>query len=542
MLPLEKAVCMRVTLVLFWLLLALDLQAATPEVGKEKLRRLVKLPSISFQPEWTFDPETGFKLGSKDNSAQIKTLRRELRDDPNNADSWLRLGKLYVDAGDAGNAFSARSKAAQLYRERVEGRPEDALLLSSFGEALAAIGNRKEAESVLRRAARSGSNEWKCWIALGRFLDAESRRALSENAGTAAEVDTLNRDASAAGLAVEGVTLARRRLAEAGDCFERAVTNAPSEAEPYLRRGLHRTLRSYLLNNIREASGERQTETEILSDYFSPESLADLQQASRLSPKDYRLIGTVVLFEVYGVNARTGRKDGSQGFDWATLPDACQRSLRASITRLEDLTQDPDAKVAGGASEVLGILQGPLLHETNSRLDNLRRALALDPSREPVWEMMAGTLARAERYDDLLSLCEARLKQKDSARSHMLLAKAHERLHQWDDAEDQVAEAVKQAPNDLTANLALAALLLKRSQDPDVLGEANGWLARCEQLIAALPAQQKSRQLIIDFTLTRSIYLALTDDLESARRWARTVIDSDKENEMAREILAAMEY
>jgi tetratricopeptide (TPR) repeat protein len=533
---------MRVKLVLLCSLLAFGLHAATPELGKDKLRRLVKLPAINFQPEWTFDPETGFALAPRDQTAQIKALRQDLREDPNDADGWLRLGSLYADSGDSGNAFGARAKAVRLFRKRLELQPDDPLLLASLGEVLGATGKRQEAESVLRRAVRSGTSEWKCWLALGRFLDTESRRDISEGATPTPDFKVKNRFGDESDLAGDRITAARRRLEEAGDCFNRAVTNAPSEPEVYLRRGLHHTLRNYLLNDIREASGEHKTDVEILSDYFSSESLADLQHASRLDPKDYALIGNVVLFEIYGVNARIGRKGVGEGFDWTTLPDASQCSIRAAMTRLEDLAQNPNAREAAGALEVLGILQGPVLHEINSRLGNLRRALALDPSREPVWEMMAGTLARSERYDELLSVCEAHLKQKDSARSHLLLAKAYERLQQWDNAEEQVGEAIKLAPNDLTANLALGALLLKRSQDPDVLSDANGWLARAEQILAGLPPQQKSRQLVIDFTLTRSIYLALADDVESARRWAQTVIDSDKENEVAKEILAAMEY
>ncbi|MDB6108950.1 MAG: Tetratricopeptide 2 repeat protein [Pedosphaera sp.] len=536
---------MRVTFVFYCLLLALSLQAATPEVGKDKLRRLVKLPGISFQAEWTFDPETGFTLGSNgdDKASQIKTLRKDLQSDPTDADGYLRLGTLYAELGDRGNAASARSKAVQLFRKRVDLQPEDALLLAKFGRALQAAGKTEEAESVLRHAIRTDPKEWKCWLAMGRFLDAESRHDISDRAKPVAATKSNGRSSGGpANLAPDRVALAQKRLAEAGDCFDQAVTNAPAEAEVYLRRGLHRTLRSSLLNDILEASGEPKPEIEVLTDYFSPETLADLKQASRLSTKDYQLIGNVALFEIYSMNARNGKKELGEGFDWTTLPDASQRSIRQAMTQLEDLALDPDPKVAAGALEVLSILQGPVLHETNSRLVNLRRALVLDPSREQAWEMLAGTLARAEQYEELLSTCESHLKQKDSARGHILLAKAYERLKQWDNAEDQTIAAVRQTPNDLTANLSLAALLVKRSNDASVLGEANGWLSRCDQIIAGLPTPQRPRQLVIDFTLTRSVYFALADDIDSARRWVKTVIDSDQENELAKEILAAMGY
>jgi hypothetical protein len=75
---------MRVKFVLLCLLAALAAHAATPELGKDKLRRLVKLPAISFPAEWSFDPESGFTLGSRDpaKAARIKSLHEELKDDP----------------------------------------------------------------------------------------------------------------------------------------------------------------------------------------------------------------------------------------------------------------------------------------------------------------------------------------------------------------------------------------------------------------------------------------------------------------------------
>jgi tetratricopeptide (TPR) repeat protein len=533
---------MRVKLVLLCLLLALGLRASTPELGKDKLRRLVKLPGISFQPEWTFDPENGFTLGARDQNAQIKTLRQELRDAPNDADGWLHLGDLYAETGDSANAMGARAKSVLLFRKRLDMQAEDAALLTSFGEALGDMGKRDEAESVLRRAVRAKGSDWKSLVALGRLLDAEARRDISENAQPP-DLRASNRAGNeSSDRGADYIAIARKRLDEASDCFDRAVRISPSESDVYRRRGLHRTLRTHLLNEIREASGDHKSDVEVLSDYFSAESLADLKRASQLSPKDYELIGNTTLFEIYGVNARAGNKSVSDGFDWTALPDSSQASIRSALTRLQDLADEPDPNEAAGALEALAILQGPVLHKTSSRIVNLRRAIALDPSREQLWEMMAGTLARSERYDELLSVCEAHLKEKDSARSHMLLAKAYERLHEWDNAEEQIAEAIKLTPNDFTANLALGAVLLKRSEDPDVLSDANSWLARAEQILAGLPPQQKSRQLIIDFTLTRSISLALADDVESARHWAQTVIDSDKENEVAKEILAAMEY
>jgi tetratricopeptide (TPR) repeat protein len=343
-------------------------------------------------------------------------------------------------------------------------------------------------------------------------------------------------------LASDRVAMGRKHLEEAGACYDKAMAFAPGEADIYRQRGLHRTLQNYLLDQIREAAGEQKLQTEVLSDYFSMESLADLRQASALNPRDFHLIGNLALYEIYGINARTGRKGLGGEFGWATLPDGSQQSLRSAITRLENLSQDSDAKVAAGALEMLGILQGPILHESSSCVANLQRALALDPSREQAWELASGMLAKQGNYQDLLSLCEGRLKQKDSTRGHVLMAKAYEKLARWEEAEEEIVMALKAAPNDFTANLSLAALLLKRSDTPEILGEAGTWLQRCDKILSDLPPQQKNRQQVIEYSLTQGIFLALSDEVEMARKWISTVQDTDADNALAKEILSAMDY
>jgi tetratricopeptide (TPR) repeat protein len=538
-----KRPAIRVVAVLACWLVIMTARAVTPEVGKDRLRRLVKLPTMMFGAEWNFDPENGFSFGSSDAdiAAQVKSLREEVDAHDDDADAWLRLASLYTQMKDSDRGSAAWTRAADLYRRRVEEEPDDPLLLAGLGEALDNTGHRDEAESVLREAVQLAPKEWKCRLALGRVLDEEARHDISDSASVGAS-PAGDSSAGQAELAPDRVTLARLHLEEAESCFDFAVTNAPAEGDARLRRGFHRTLSSYLLKDIREASGEQKSENEVLGDCFQPEALTDIEEASQLNPTDYRLIGNVVMYEIFLTGATTDHKAVGPKFDWNSLPDGAQRLIRGSVTRLQDLGEGGDPKAAAGALEVLSALQGDVLHETDGRIRNLHRVLALDPSREEAWEMLAATLARAGRYQELLSVCEDHLRETDSSRAHMLLAKAYERLKDWDDAEEEVVVALDEAPNDLTANLSIAALLLRRSREPDDLQEVNGWLSRCDQLMAASPPQDRTRQTIIDLTLTRSIYLGLTDDVDAARQWAKAVLDSDHGNQLAKDILAAMDY
>lgn len=534
---------MRAIFVLSCLLMTLTVRGATPEVGKDTLRKLVKLPTITFPANWQFDPEHGFTLGSGDPDvlAQISALRKKMQRNNSDAERYLRIAELYSSINESSKAKHTCDRAVDLYRKQADMQPDNGIWLTKLGQALEGAGRTTEAESVLRRAVRTAPKEWECWVALGQFLDTEARRTVYESPTSAAN-DTGNvADASTDKLSPSQVALAKKWTEEAGNVYDKAAAAAPEEAEVYFRRGLHRCLRNALLNRIRLAAGEQADDVALLNDCFTPESLADLQHASRLSPRDYRLIGGTALFEIYAVSATKGQVNW-ETFSWSSLPDKSQRSIREAITRLENLAQSPQTHVAAGALEVLGILQGPVLHEPRSCIDNLRSALTLDPSREQAWETLAATLAQSKHYDELLSTCEDRVKQKDSARNRILLAKAYEKLKQWDNCEQQIRLALKLDPDDFTANLALADLLLKHSDDASALSDANGWLARAEYLLNKMTVRQRTQLHMVDLTLARGIYFALTDEVETARRWVKAVIDQDKENKFAQDILDAMEY
>src|SRR5208282_6811831 len=91
-----QSIFMRAICVLSWLL-ALTVHGATPEVGKDTLRKLVKLPTITFPSNWQFDPERGFTIGSgePDVLAQITALRKEMQKDDSDAERYLNIAELY---------------------------------------------------------------------------------------------------------------------------------------------------------------------------------------------------------------------------------------------------------------------------------------------------------------------------------------------------------------------------------------------------------------------------------------------------------------
>ena len=127
----------------------------------------------------------------------------------------------------------------------------------------------------------------------------------------------------------------------------------------------------------------------------------------------------------------------------------------------------------------------------------------------------------------------------------IVLAKAYEKLKRWDEAEEEIQVVSEGFTGRFHAQFApgYGALLLKRSQDdPSLLSDADGWLAHAQELLKKMPVTERSRQQIIELTLTRSIYFALSDEVDTARVWAKSVLEQDKDNKMALEILSAMDY
>ncbi len=528
-------------IILLLLVVAVGARAVTPEVGKERLRQLIKLPTISFRPDWTFDPESGFALGSgeEDNRTAIQNLRSELKYDDTDAEREQQLAELYAATGETTNSRNSWNWAYRYYRKRMEAQPDSGALLAGLGTSLYAIGQETEAESVLRRAVHAAPDDWHCRVALGRFLDNRVRQVIVDRLAPNPRLKTNGHEDRPTG---DDAARAQNWLAEADDCFDKAVALASKESEPYFRRAMHRCLKTVVLNQIKFAGGTADPDLDLFDGCFSAANVGDLQEASRLAPRDYRRAAGTALFEIYSVTEKKERLNWQQ-FGWNSLPGVSQKSVRTALTRLQDLADGESAGSAAGAAEVLGILEGPVLHETDRSIASLRRAVALQPEREQAWEVLVATLAQNRRYDELLDVCEQHVKYQDSARAHLMLAKAHEKLLQWDSCEEESRAAASDDPDNALADLSLAALLLKRSgEDQSNLLEADDWLSRAESVLKRTPADQRNRQQVIDLTLIRGIYFALSDEMDTARKWVQTVIERDQDNQFAREILAAMDY
>jgi hypothetical protein len=134
----------------------LTLRGAAPESGPDKLRKLVKLPVMSFGAGVNFDTEHGFSMFTDrvDPVAEIARLKRQLTGGPEDAARHYQLGHHYAEIADRLNAKRSFDKAVELYRKRAEVESSDGRVLADFGRALWAARKVPESENTFRQAIR----------------------------------------------------------------------------------------------------------------------------------------------------------------------------------------------------------------------------------------------------------------------------------------------------------------------------------------------------------------------------------------------------
>ncbi len=502
----------------------------TRALDRARLREAGRLPLVTARAGIGFNSLGEFILqGERADPAQITVLEKAMKGDASDAERHYRLGQL-TDGDKSERAFA---KAVSLFREQVKANPKDAWVLAQLGQALAAAGQMKEADKVLRQAVALAPRDWRCRVALGRYLQGRVEDLLFQSIPSGrkggATFDQLL--ACLADKKVEPRALARalKGLNEAANCFDRAVAAAPAQPEVYRKRALLRAMEGL----VRSASDLPRAEgANLWVGLCNKRMIADLKQAGRLDPNDVRSIAMAAFSEVMAAVSAGALDANAQG-----LPGRLERSLREAASKLETGARSKDRHVAADSSELLGFLYGFLLQDLKRAETAYRRAIVLRPDREPAWDMLEVVLVGQGRNQELVTLLTRRLEHKDTARNRFLLAKAYERLNQAARAEEHVRAALKLKPTDRNANLALAVLLVKRAEDPAALKKAKQQLDRAGTL---LKSKATSNQQSC-FQLTHGIYLGLSGNARQAKECFRALLDREKNNEAAQAALDALE-
>jgi hypothetical protein len=144
----------------------------------------------------------------------------------------------------------------------------------------------------------------------------------------------------------------------------------------------------------------------------------------------------------------------------------------------------------------------------------------------------------------MLSICEARLKQKDPARNHLLLARAFEQQKKWDKSGEHAETALIMDSNNIVANLELLALAIKRSADTNFMAKANDQFDRTQAAYDQMPANTEKWSRWRELMLNLAILDGLVNTPEyqkAARASLESVLQHYPNDKQAKEISNALE-
>ena len=105
-------------------------------------------------------------------------------------------------------------------------------------------------------------------------------------------------------------------------------------------------------------------------------------------------------------------------------------------------------------------------------LPPLRRALQLSPSDRIGNDLTLCALTTPRHEEELIALLEQQVKTRNAPILRLMLIKAHQKANQSDAAEREARALVRERPDDLQANIFLAALMMMRSDAETNLQES----------------------------------------------------------------------
>lgn len=519
--------------------------AAVPASTPERLQALTRLPQVAFTSGLNFDLARGYALVLAEGSQarEVELIQRELVGTAADAPRLARLARLFRELGQGALAAQTLARSVALYREQGAGESRDVTLLAGYADALQERGQREEAERVWRRAVQEAPADWRARAGLARLLVLLAMQSLVTPGQRGAELPSLLEAMAGSGAERPGSAAretARRFMAEARAAAERAVEVTTNEPGPFLARGAVQTSQRFLEVVLGNPGTGEDAILRANAAIFHPEALPDLRQAARLAPRDVEAWGTLAMVEVLAEGFQRGVRSPEELFTrelWPTLPEGSRAAVRECLTRLEAIGQGDDPRPASAALGIQGLLQSFVLRDLAGGVQSLRQATGLDPANGNAWETLTFALAYSRQYPPMIAVCADRLKQRDTVRNRVLLAKAYERNDRLDAMLEEASAAQRRYPENLLANLTLGAALLRADRSEAGRARALQCLARATRLGGDAPPEEVATELCYQ----RGLYFGLSGQHAVARAEFRRLLERVPGHSEATEALGALE-
>ena len=487
---------------------------------RQELRALVHYPITEISSSVRFTNAHGFFVGWNvpDSRAEVTELSRRLKNTPDDAETLYRMARLYKELDENERGRSCYQQALDLFAKRRDTDPKNGWLLAQYADVwymLASEEHEGEAEPWYRKAVELSPDDWRCWMALGAFINTRATSA-ALHCGAAPKEKRQS--------LIEQVQKFRD---EASACFDRAGELAPNNPELYAQRALERSGQGCLEVVLKRARGEE------LGDFrdqvLTPSCLADLCKISELRPTDCQPM----------VLAAISMMTASKANSWTQMPKETQQALVKIRTNLQKLSKDPNPRIAAGAFESLGVLQLLIWKDSDAAETSLHRATELDPTRSIAWNFQLVIALRSGRAEEAIKICGETVRHHDTVLNRLTFAHFLEQTDEYASAHEQVLKALALDANSPEAHIAEAAFLIKYGDDKD-LPTAEQHLRKAADALAKAP----SKKVQACYCLVHGICLALRGDTLTGRLRLQEAIKcdgGDDRAEKALQILAGSE-
>lgn len=523
------------------LLTVFGVEAIPRPDAKATLRGLARLPRVEFRVSLDFDGERGFGAfrTSKDSALALAEARAKFNRAPNDSALFLELASIRTDSGDATGARRDLLRAVEALRKRLDGEPGNGRVRLDLASALHGLEKQTEAEPLFRDGVKAAPRSVTNWVALSAFLEAR---------GWEIAADTLNwkgrrpyAELCAAVVRREPSTETAKRAKE---YFSESL-NAAQEAvkidekSPAAQHRLALALASKdcfdtLLQRLqtREFTGLL---LETLA--FSTKALPELEKAAELEPENPTRLATVLMWR--GLAEAAEKKipvsELLRRSIWENLSEDERTRIEAGLSRLEELSR---SSRQGEVYQALGTLRFAMRGDLQRAADDLSTAAANLPETEQVWETLSAVLLRSQNFIGLATVCESRAEARPTARNRFLVAKAYERLGDFDRAEQELTLALAASANDFTANVGLANLLMRRSTDDGMSMRVRQSLMTAERAIRGTTSGQQ----LVELALAQGLYYGLNDELDRSREILKAALAFAKDHPDLTAALNAIGY
>lgn len=478
-----------------WILVCLwcvaSLNAIQRPDTKATLRGLARLPRMDYRFSLDFSSAGGFSVFDVSPSG---ATRREVRG---------------VDA----------------LKRRLDSEPGNARLRLDFAQALHAAGRAAEAESVFREAVKNAPNSVTNWIAFASFLESRAWEVAADLAGPRPYSELCRRVARRQPSG-EAVDKAVRLLDESCAAAREAIVIDDQSAAAYWRLGINLASRACLDLLQARIAGAHSAGDAIDTLIFNREALPGFEKAVELDDNPVYL-ASLILWR--GMCEVAEKKLAAPG--WENLSDNARARIEAGMQRLAAI------EGSAAAAQALGTLRFLLQRDYRAAADDLRNAIALNPDADQVWETLGLVLLRSENFYELAAINQARVLVRPVVRNRVLLANAYERLGMRSRAIEEAQGALALNGNDFSANLLLATLLMRDSDD-SVPPRVRQTLSNAERAIrgAGTGAQ------LVELALAQSIYHGLVDEMDRAREILKAALVVAKDDPDVAAALSAIGY